>query len=77
MIKTIERTIKLYSAEKDGLVKELTFDFENLTNINKKRVKGCKIIENIFNITETINILTMKEITQEITRRTLRKNYDY
>lgn len=77
MIKTIERTIKLYSAEKDGLVKELTFDFENLTNINKKRVKGCKIIENIFNITETINVLTMKEITQEITRRTLRKNYDY
>ena len=77
MIKTIHRTVKLYSAEKDGLVKELAFDFENLSGIKRQKKNGCKIMQNSFGIIETINVLTQKELTQKITRRTLRKNYDY
>ena len=55
MIKAIERTIKLYSAEKDGVVKELAFDFEDVSRICKLKRKGCKIVENAFDVTEYIN----------------------
>ena len=77
MIKAIERTIKLYSAEKDGVVKELAFDFENLSKVRKLSKKGCMIAENSIRITEYVNVLTQREIMREISRRTIRKNYDY
>ena len=58
MIKAIERTIKLYSAERDGVVKELAFDFEDVSKICKLKRKGCKIVENSFDVTVSVSPLT-------------------
>ena len=77
MIKAIERTIKLYSAEKDGVVKELAFDFEDVSRICKLKRKVCKIVENSFDVTEYVNIISHKELMHEISRRSVRKSYDY
>lgn len=77
MIKAIERTVKLYSAEKDGVVKELAFDFENLVRICKLKKKGCKIAENSIKVTEYVNVISHKELMHEISRRSIRKSYDY
>lgn len=77
MIKTIERTVKLYSAEKDGVVRDLAFDFENLSKIRRLLKKGCSIAENSINMTEYVNVISHKELMHEISRRSIRKNYDY
>lgn len=77
MIKTIERTVKLYSAEKDGVVRDLAFDFENLSKIRRLSKKGCSITENSINMTEYVNVISHKELMHEISRRSIRKNYDY
>lgn len=77
MIKTIERTVKLYSAEKDGVVRDLAFDFENLSRIRRLSKRGCSIAENSINMTEYVNVISHKELMHEISRRSIRKNYDY
>lgn len=77
MIKTVERIVKLYSAEQNGVIKELAFDFESLTRLCKLKQKGCKIAENSINVTEYVNVISHKELMHEISRRSIRKSYDY
>ena len=77
MIKAIERTVKLYSAEQDGVIRELAFDFESLSIICKLKKQVCKIAENSINVTEYVNVISHKELMHEISRRSIRKSYDY
>lgn len=77
MIKTVERVVKLYSAEQGGVVKELAFDFESLSRMCKLKKQGCKIAENSINVTEYVNVISHRELMHEISRRSIRKSYDY
>ena len=74
MIKKVERNIRLYSLEKDGMVHHLMFDFENKRKFAKLK-KKYTIVEHSLVMQEKVYVPTDKEMLKYVNRRLVHK-YD-
>ena len=73
MIKKIERNIRLYSLEKDGMVHHLMFDFENKRKFAKLK-KKYTIVEHSLVMQEKVYVPTDKEMIKYVNRRIVHKD---
>lgn len=73
MIKKIERNIRLYSLEKDGMVHHLMFDFENKRKFAKLK-KKYTIVEHSLVMQEKVYVPTDKEMLKYVNRRLVHKD---
>ena len=71
MIKKVERNIRLYSLEKDGMVHHLMFDFENKRKFAKLK-KKYTIVEHSLVMQEKVYVPTDKEML-----KIAKKNADF
>ena len=73
MIKKVERNIRLYSLEKDGMVHHLMFDFENKRKFAKLK-KKYTIVEHSLVMQEKVYVPTDKEMLKYVNRRIVHKD---
>ena len=73
MIKKIERIIKLYSLEKDGMVYHLMFDFEDKRKFAKLK-KKYTVVEHSLVMEEKVYVPTDKEMLKYVNRRLVHKD---
>ena len=73
MIKKVERNIRLYSLEKDGMVHHLMFDFENKRKFAKLK-KKYTIVEHSLVMQEKVYVPTDKEMLKYVNRRPVHKD---